>query len=83
MTTKPSWLYRQSGVIPFRTIDDELRVMLITSSGGKRWVIPKGVVERNLSPKESAVQEALEEAGITGRASEEPVGAYEYEKKSP
>ena len=53
---------------------------MITSAGGKRWVVPKGIVEDGMSPQESARKEALEEAGITGRVVPEPVGEYTYVK---
>jgi hypothetical protein len=31
METRPSWVYRQSGVIPFRQFDGRLEVLLVTS----------------------------------------------------
>jgi 8-oxo-dGTP pyrophosphatase MutT (NUDIX family) len=71
---------QQSAVIPFRRRNGELEVLLITSSSSKRWVIPKGDKETELSPRESAAREALEEAGIEGMVSGESVGCYAYEK---
>lgn len=73
-------MYRQSAVIPYRQRDDGLEILLITSRKGRRWVPPKGVVEPNLSPPQSAAQEALEEAGIRGMVDEVPLGTYAYEK---
>ena len=61
------WMYNQSGVVPFKRSKDGLQVLLITSRSGKRWVIPKGIVESEFSPQESAQKEAYEEAGITGK----------------
>ena len=43
-------------------------------------MIPKGVKEPELSPRESAAKEAVEEAGIVGQVSHESIGSYEYEK---
>lgn len=80
MNRKPSFLFQQSGVIPYRRREELVEVLLITSSGGQRWVIPKGVVESNLTPAESAAKEAFEEAGIKGRIHPESVGTYSYEK---
>ncbi len=80
MSKKPSWFYRQSGVIPFRREADRLEILLITSSSGKRWGIPKGIVEQHLTPAESAAQEALEEAGVAGVVGADPVGEYQYDK---
>lgn len=80
MSLKPQWLFNQSGVIPFRREEGKIRIMLITSRRRKRWVIPKGVIEPHLSPQESAVNEAHEEAGIKGHISPETVGEYRYHK---
>jgi len=67
-------------VIPYRLDDGKIEILLITSVRRGRWIIPKGVVERHLSPAESARKEAWEEAGITGEVSRSPVGTYEYKK---
>ena len=80
MEPKPDWLYNQSGVIPFRRDGDELKVLLITTLRRKRWIIPKGVIEPELSPQESAEMEAYEEAGIKGDVSPDLIGEYEYRK---
>lgn len=52
----------------------------MTSRGGKRWIVPKGIVEPHLSPAESAVNEAWEEAGARGTVRSEAVGSYRYQK---
>ncbi len=80
MTEKPDWFYRQSAVIPYRVNGQDLEVVMITSRKRTRWVLPKGVVEPELTPQASAAQEALEEAGLIGRISEEAIGEYSYEK---
>nr|WP_291992105.1 NUDIX hydrolase [Candidatus Accumulibacter sp. ACC003] len=54
--------------------------MVIASRKGTRWVIPKGVKEPELSLRDSASKEALEEAGIRGRIADEPIGNYDYAK---
>lgn len=72
--------YSQSAAIPYRVKDGRLEVLLITSLKRKRWIIPKGLVEPGLSPAESAAKEALEEAGVVGEASEEPIGTFEVPK---
>ena len=78
--TTPRWMFRQSGVIPYRFKQGVLEILLITSQHRKRWVIPKGVIEPDLTAVESAIQEAWEEAGLTGRASEQTIGSYIYYK---
>ena len=80
METRPSWFYRQSGVIPFRQLDGRLEVMLVTTRRHKGWIIPKGIIEPGLSAAESAVREAWEEAGICGAIRSVPVGEYQYAK---
>jgi phosphohistidine phosphatase len=80
MQTKPDYFYRQSAVIPFRTGPSGLEVLLITSRKRRRWIVPKGVVEPDLSAADSAANEAFEEAGLHGRVLPAPLGSYEYEK---
>lgn len=77
---KPASWYRQSGVLAVRVTAGTPRVLLVTSAGGKRWVIPKGIVEQGHSPARSAAKEAWEEAGVTGRVGRRMIGRYAYEK---
>jgi 8-oxo-dGTP pyrophosphatase MutT (NUDIX family) len=72
--------YIQSAVIPFRYKRGRLEILLISSRSGKRYVVPKGLVEDDLTPLESAIEEAYEEAGITGTAFEQVVGTFRYQK---
>ncbi len=67
---------RQAAVIPLMGG----KLCLVTSSSGKRWVIPKGRMEPGKTAGEIALQEAWEEAGLTGSLLREPVGSYVYEK---
>ena len=52
----------------------------MTSSSGKRWVIPKGMMEPGKTAGQIALQEAWEEAGLVGVLEPEPVGSYCYDK---
>src|SRR5262245_51932160 len=56
------------------------RVCLVSSRSGKRWVVPKGCLEKGKSADEIALQEAWEEAGIIGSVKEGPIGRYSYRK---
>ena len=80
MSTRTIVLVEQSGVIPYRIMDEKIEVMLITSSGGKRWVIPKGLIEPDMTPEDSAAKEAWEEAGLLGQVFPDLMGTYEYYK---
>ena len=77
---KPDYWYRQSGVIPLRHGDAGAEVLLVTSLKGKRWIIPKGIVEPGMSAAESALREAWEEAGVRGTIRPNAVGSYRYRK---
>lgn len=72
--------FNQSGVIPYRIKDGKIEVLLITSLKKKHWVIPKGYIEFNLSPFESAKKEAFEEAGIIGENETVELGNFENNK---
>jgi 8-oxo-dGTP pyrophosphatase MutT (NUDIX family) len=67
---------RQAAALPVKNG----RICLVTSSNGKRWVIPKGVIEPRQTAGETALQEAWEEAGLIGVLSPEPIGSFVYEK---
>jgi len=73
---QPDMYVRQAAALPLRNG----RVCLVTSSNGKRWVIPKGLIEPGQTAGETALQEAWEEAGLVGTLSPEPIGSFLYEK---
>jgi len=66
--------------VPVRVRRSRIEVALVTSSGGKRWILPKGFVDEGESPAESAQREALEEAGLIGRVLRPALGHYAYDK---
>lgn len=72
--------FNQSGVIPYRIINGKIEILLITSRSKKKWIIPKGLIENGLSEKESAANEALEEAGVEGFIHSTKIGTYKVEK---
>ena len=80
MARFPDWIYRQSAVLPYRLRDGDPEVLLITSRGGRRWVLPKGIVEPGMTAPASAAKEAREEAGIEGRVSKRCLGSYRQDK---
>ena len=77
---RPAYYYTQSSVIPYRVRDGKLEVLVIASSKKHHLVVPKGIKDPGLSPRESAAKEALEEAGIEGEIAEAALGSYTCEK---
>lgn len=69
---------RQVGAL---CLDGRGRVLLITSRGTGRWVIPKGGLMADRTEAESALCEAWEEAGVEGRIAALPIGRYHYDKR--
>ena len=66
----------QAAALPVR----ERKICLVTSRNKSRWVIPKGCLEAGKSEAEIALQEAWEEAGLSGRLSQASIGSYRYQK---
>jgi 8-oxo-dGTP pyrophosphatase MutT (NUDIX family) len=56
-------------------------VLLVTSRETRRWIVPKGWPISGVEPHNLAALEAMEEAGVTGKVEDEPIGTYRYEKK--
>src|SRR5262245_64149962 len=75
MPSTPLWIC-QAAAIPVKAG----QLCLVTSSSGKRWVIPKGMIDPGKTAGEIALQEAWEEAGLTGILVAEPAGTYQYDK---
>lgn len=61
-------------------VDGVVEILLITSIRKKRWIIPKGFIEFNLSAFESAKKEAFEEAGILGTNETVELGTFTKNK---
>jgi 8-oxo-dGTP pyrophosphatase MutT (NUDIX family) len=57
------------------------KVLLVTSRGTGRWVIPKGWPMEGRTLGGAAAQEAWEEAGVRGQISADELGRYTYEKR--
>jgi len=72
--------FNQSAVIPYRITKNGLEILLITSLREKNWIVPKGYIEFNLTPFESAKKEAYEEAGVLGSNETIEVGTFKQNK---
>jgi 8-oxo-dGTP pyrophosphatase MutT (NUDIX family) len=72
----------QFAALPWRrSAGGGVEVLLITSRETRRWVIPKGWPIKGKSSFKSAAREAFEEAGVQGRITKKPLGAYAYDKR--
>ncbi len=72
----------QLAAIPLRVNDGgELQIMLVTSRGTRRFIVPKGWPIKGKSARQAVLIEAHEEAGVVGKALKRPVGSYCYWKR--
>jgi 8-oxo-dGTP pyrophosphatase MutT (NUDIX family) len=75
-------ILHQAGVIPYRILNGNVQVLLVTSRHTGRWIVPKGYVNGRSTPAEVAEKEAYEEAGVRGMiANSVPLGFYTYFKR--
>lgn len=70
----------QSAVLPYRLRKGRVRILLITNRSGRRWIIPKGLIDEGETAVESGAREAYEEAGIRGKPDPKALGTYTYRK---
>ena len=69
-----------AGCIVFKEVNGEMLFLIISSSTGKHWVLPKGHIDDGEDAKTAAVRELEEEAGVVGQAIE-PLPVQEFYKK--
>lgn len=73
---------QQSGVLAYRRVGDgEIHVLLIRKLRSRNWGIPKGKLQRQLSPEANAAKEAFEEAGVSGHVQRQPATSYRAVKR--
>lgn len=71
----------QVAALCYRKKKGEKQVLLVTSRGTGRWILPKGWPIRGLDARESALKEAWEEAGVRrGRSKGGAIGTFTYDK---
>jgi 8-oxo-dGTP pyrophosphatase MutT (NUDIX family) len=72
----------QYAALPYRpTGAAGTEVMLVTSRGRQRWIIPKGWPHIGRAPCDSAAREAFEEAGVLGLVGRRSLGSFRYKKR--
>jgi 8-oxo-dGTP pyrophosphatase MutT (NUDIX family) len=69
-------VHHQAAVIAYRIRKERVEVALVTTSRGKGWIVPKGWVDEGEQPREAAIREAEEEAGLLGVVPRKPLGRY-------
>lgn len=79
MTTRST--RRQYAALPYRVVDGRPEVLLVTSRGAGRWIIPKGGAKDGVTPHDMAAREAYEEAGVRGEVDGVPIGSYRQAKR--
>lgn len=73
--------YPQVAALCYRGKGEEKEVLLVTSRGTGRWILPKGWPMEGKAAPDAAAQEAWEEAGVKeAKLGHMPVGAFSYEK---
>jgi len=55
-----------AGAVAFRKAGDRTFYLIVASSDGAHWVLPKGHIEPGEAPERAALRELKEEAGIAG-----------------
>ena len=69
-----------AGAVVFRGCDDEILYLVVSSSDGANWVLPKGHIDPGETPEIAALRELAEEAGVLG-AMVERLSVREFEKR--
>ena len=69
----------QVAALPYRiSATGELEVLILTSRGTGRFIVPKGWPMKGLKNRDAAAREAVEEAGVTGVLGKTPMGNFSY-----
>jgi 8-oxo-dGTP pyrophosphatase MutT (NUDIX family) len=70
-----------AGCIVFCDDGEKKRYLIVSSSSGEHWVLPKGHIEKGESPQQAALRELGEEAGVLGEILQ-PLAIRAHYKKS-
>lgn len=72
---------RQAAAVPFRVGEGGRIEILLIRRNQQAWGIPKGNVDPGRTLRNTALNEAAEEAGLHGELLEEPLGEFVYQKQ--
>ncbi|WOC14676.1 NUDIX hydrolase [Pseudochrobactrum sp. MP213Fo] len=70
----------QVAALVYRNPGSSPEILLITSRGTGRWIIPKGWPKAGKTLHDMALREAFEESGIRGTVDPDPIGQFDYMK---
>src|SRR6516165_10250996 len=70
--------HQQAAVIPYRIRNRRVEIALVTTFKGRSWIVPKGWVDDGERPRDAAMREAEEEAGLRGVVARKPLGRYRH-----
>jgi 8-oxo-dGTP pyrophosphatase MutT (NUDIX family) len=82
-TTANPAAFQQVAALCWRMHKGQTQMLLITSRGTGRWVLPKGWPITGLTPPAAAAREAWEEAGVEGKVTSLCLGEFLYDKVIP
>ncbi len=69
--------HSQVGALPVRLKKNgKLEILLVTTRGGSRWMIPKGYRPKRLDERRAAAREAFQEAGVKGKIQPRALGEF-------
>ncbi len=71
----------QFAALCYRVVKGKTKVLLVTSRGTGRWIIPKGWPQAGEAPHQAVLTEAWEEAGVKGQVQPRPIGIFSYIKE--
>lgn len=56
-----------AGCIVFQVKGKRKSYLVVSSSTGKHWILPKGHIEKGETPRKAALRELREETGVVGK----------------
>jgi 8-oxo-dGTP pyrophosphatase MutT (NUDIX family) len=69
-----------AGAVVFRKHDSQIFYLVVSSSDGANWVLPKGHIDPGETPETAALRELQEEAGVLGEIVQ-PLSVRQFKKR--
>jgi phosphohistidine phosphatase len=61
-------------------LNGKIELLIIQTRSGKKWTIPKGIIDPGFTPQQTAIEESYEEAGIEGAIHGKQYADFSYQK---